>query len=838
MRSINTKYPDLLERIVEILVPVTLAFLPLAFGTVEAWSEQVFLMLVAVLSTLALVRWIVVPQVQVVRSWIYLFLGLVTAVAALQLLSLPTGLLENISANTVRIKEQYLSDVPNAGNLLARMTLSFYPQATIHDLRLFLAVSAFLMVVLNIYQRPTQIKRLLTSIALIGGSIALVAIFQIVSQTDKIYWIVATGHGVADAGPFIHHNHFAQFMNLSIGAAIARLLIELQEQLSSQRDLSVQDIVEFLGSSHGALSWMMAVVVVLGITSIFLSLSRGGMISLLIAGSFTTLMISLKQNVHQGRGKVIVLIALIALVCILYIGFDAVYERLETLHDFNEAGGERWQVIKDVVLAWTHFPLFGTGLGTHEVVYPMFDSLTISALSVHANNEYAQFLEETGIFGFTLLLGIVVLTCWSFVKTVRRMNVPIQMAAFGLGYGLLAITVHSLSDFGQRLPANAVLTATFVALLINLSRHANPRPSCETVKPLNQRAVKLILGLPILLAVVLLWIWSIIGANRARIAENHWTVVTKIEEELIKSNWQGTDPQYIKLLTDAAAAAKAQPNSIHYRHWLNVYRWHTISRTTDPNTGDLILLPETLAFTQQIIDELHQARILCPTYGQTLCLIGQLEYTVFDDPNGIDHIQQGYELAPNDAITCYLAGVIDAEQGRQKTALAKFQQAIQLDSRLYETVAQNCCYQLSDPDLAFILAENNIGRLRILAEILSNATGENELEEKIRIQIREQIEIACERDDAAADTFVSLARLQHHEGNNDAAIANYRQALMRNYNNVSWRYELSRLLVDDGQAKEAIHEARICLRLQTDCDWARKLIADLSVRPDVVLDGR
>jgi hypothetical protein len=46
--------------------------------------------------------------------------------------------------------------------------------------------------------------------------------------------------------------------------------------------------------------------------------------------------------------------------------------------------------------------------------------------------------------------------------------------ALGLGFGVVAILVHSAADFGQHVPAVAALTAVSCALLINLA-HATAR---------------------------------------------------------------------------------------------------------------------------------------------------------------------------------------------------------------------------------------------------------------------------------------------------------------------------------------------------------------------------
>ena len=149
--------------------------------------------------------------------------------------------------------------------------------------------------------------------------------------------------------------------------------------------------------------------VILGTATVFLSMSRGGMVSMLIASTLLVLLLSLHCPL-RGASWIMILVALAAFACVLYTGFDAVCSRLSTLGDLRGAEGGRWQIIKDITAAWTQFPLLGTGLGTHEVVYPMFARSVVPELATHAENEYAQILEETGVAGLMTLVvfgGIV-----------------------------------------------------------------------------------------------------------------------------------------------------------------------------------------------------------------------------------------------------------------------------------------------------------------------------------------------------------------------------------------------------------------------------------------------
>ena len=75
---------------------------------------------------------------------------------------------------------------------------------------------------------------------------------------------------------------------------------------------------------------------------------------MLAALAFTTLMMVTKRSLW-GRAQLMALITLAAFACVLYIGFDAVYERIATLRALDRAEGGRWQIVQDIARAWTRF---------------------------------------------------------------------------------------------------------------------------------------------------------------------------------------------------------------------------------------------------------------------------------------------------------------------------------------------------------------------------------------------------------------------------------------------------------------------------------------------------
>ena len=839
--SVYQPITEWFDRLIELFLICLLAFMPLALGAVQAWSEQVVVTLAAAISLVFLLKLTLCRTVPFVWSWAYVPVAVFVLAAAFQLLPLQTSLVSAISPNTAALKRSLLGDLPDAENVLSAMTLTFYSYATRHDLRLVLAVAAVFVVVVNVYREPVRIRRLLSAIAAIGGGVALLALAQDVAGNGKIYWLIPT-YGQAFSGTFINHSHYGQFMNLSIGAALGLLFIELHQTFGGLR-VTPAKAAEYLSSPQANIVKLLIAMMVMGVATVFVSLTRGGMISMLIAAAFTTVVLSSRRSL-QGHGWIIVLLALGAFVCVLYVGFDQVYDRLATLHEFDQAEGGRWQIVKDIALAWTRFPLFGVGLGSHQVVYPMFDRSASTALATHAENEYAQVAEEMGLVGLSALILFGVIIWLEYVRSVAHPCAPIRSAAYGLGFGVLAILIHSVSDFGQHLPANAMLSAICCGLLVALTR---VEPHVENQR--NDPTSWLPYGAGRLAALVLAtgaWTWALSEANSTRVAEAHWNKALAAEQYLNADDWRSDDDQAYKyLISHAADAAAIQPKNIHYRHWLNVYRWRSLERYMDPNTGEFP--SEAIPFIRQVVDELHRCRPVCPTFGATYCVAGEIEKFVLKDPNGASHVCRGYQLAPCDPVACFAAARIDAEQGKAQESFEKLGRAVELDAQYFRQAVRLCLDELGRTDWAVQLAGHDAEQLAYVSDLLVTAdksphtgalaattdqpteeVGRRRLAEQVEAKAFEELKQRCQQPDAPAYAHASLASLYRRSGDLEEAIRHYRRALVKKYEQVNWHYALAQLLAQVNHTEEAVHEAQICLRLQPDYVPAKKLIEGLS----------
>ena len=810
--------------VIECLLVGLLAFMPLALGAVHAWSEEVVIVISGAMVVCFLLKRLLNAQTRLIKTWAYFPIAAFVLIAVLQLVPLPARVVGIISPNTVKLKTELLGDLVGDGTAVESMTLSFYTNATIHDLRLALAVTAVFVVVLNVFRSPSQIVRLLTAIAIIGGAVAAVALAQDLFGNGKIYWFISSKHHIGHAGPFVNHSNYGQFMNLSIGAALGLLIVKLHQAFAG-KEITPRVVAKYLGSRSARLIWLLVAIMAVGAATVFISLTRGGMLSMFVAVIFTTLLLAMQRSLRKCVWGVIVA-AFITLLCVLYVRFDAIYDSLASLRNLDGVDAGRLQILKDIGQIWTRFPVWGTGLGTHSVVYPMFDRSTIPQLAAHAENEYAQVLEETGLAGLGVLMVFAVIIWSVYAKNIRGARLSIRTASYGLGFGLLAILIHSFSDFGQHLPANGVLSAVFCALLLVLARQDKRMSQSPDAGPQSRRKV---LNGAILAGVLAVHLWALIGADNARIAEAHWRNVKDAANRLAEREWRGTPEEYEYLISEAAAACNHQRCDVKYRYWLNVYRWHSIENAADPNVGQAGIPEESMPAVRSIVSGLHEARLLCATYGPICSMVGQIEKFVLCDDGGEENIRRGFRLAPCDPISCLAAGYLDIVEGRNDDCVQKFERAVQLDATLFKPVVRIYVNRLSRPHLAISAAGDDTDRLYHVAGVFEEMQY-RDLAEQTLEKIRDKLEAKCLLADASAGEIAFLGQVHARQGNNEAAIECYRRALALDYGRVEWRLELAGLLARMERAPEAMREARICLRLRPGLKAAEELAGSLSVR--------
>lgn len=818
--GLPVKFIRFCDRVIEILLITLLAFMPFAFGAVQNWSKEIVVIISTGLLFVFLLRQILSGE-GFVSTAAYVPIAALILLAIFTIVPMPQKTVSILSPQTVKLKNELLSGSTQRAEQTANHTLSFYPCGTKDNLRIILSAAAVFVVVLNIFGSAYKIKRLLWAIVIIGAAVAVLAIAQDVSGNGKIYWLILAP-GKAESGPFVNHSHFGQFMNLSIGAAIAIAVLALYREFE-QRNPSVAAVFEYVDSSRAKELWFGVAMISISAAAVFASLTRGGMLSMLITMSVTVLLLSARRSLRQ-HGWIVVIIALIALVCLLYTGFDTVYERLATLSTLDKYP-TRLAVLKDMTEPIRRFKIFGTGLGSHNIIYPMFQSVYTALRFTYAENEYAQLLEETGLAGFIIMLIFALIIVANFIKAVRNKNTPVCIAVYGLGFGLIAILIHSVADFGQHLPANAMLSTIFCALIIILGKSSNGLQTIPTVRP-----GKVIL---LTLSIVLMFVygWALVGADKARIGEKWWRQALKTEKKMRTDNQTNADVDFEKLISCASKAAQAVPDNIEYQYWLNVWKWRRAVRKTDAQTGEL-----TNKAMQQVVniaDELKKARAICPTFGPVYCLLGQLQEFVLLEPAGEDNIKKGFKLEPNDELTQFAAGCLDVRNGQLDDSFEKFSKSIGLGGNFFNEIVRIYIEQEKRPDLAIKIAADDTKRLKSVADILlhnNDFAGEAETAKLKLIELAEQKAL----NNTADIEELNLLGEYFYKKNNQKAAGYFGAAVAMDYGNAVLRLKFAQALAANGQANEAIKQLRICLKLSPKYQPAEALLAKLSVKPEVM----
>ena len=177
------------------------------------------------------------------------------------------------------------------------------------------------------------------------------------------------------------------------------------------------------------------------------------------------------------------------------------------------------------------------------------------------------------------------------------------------------------------------------------------------------------------------------------------------------------------------------------------------------------------------------------------------------------------------------AAAVDIEEGLVQQATEKLFRTVELDDAYFGEAVELCLNGLNDPNLALDLADGDAVRLNTLASQLVNWNpADDTMYLKAINQAKTQLEGLSRQPDVAPGELAFLAEICARENEIDAAIDYYRRALVLNYSQIKWRYQLARLLARQNKIAEAIHEAKICLRLDSSFDAARYLIEEISVK--------
>jgi O-antigen ligase len=337
--------------------------------------------------------------------------------------------------------------------LLLPITASSYD--TRMDLDLLAAYAIVLFLAAQVFRTSDQWRSFVWFIMIFGFLMAVFGILQQVTFNGKLYWFREMRYGGIPFGPYVNRNHFAGFIELVVPIALVPLIV---------------------GKVRKERWYLVAIFALLPIGALFLSASRGGVVSFGVEVGVLVLMILLRrtggQHVLAGG-----LVLLLAFLLVSWLGVKQVLGRFSSLQSLEVTSGKRASMRQDTWRIFLDHRWTGTGLGTLQTVFPAYETNYDGKIVNHAHNDYLEGLAETGIAGG--LCGAVFLGILFFVSLRQLLQRDKPFAAALHLSGLVACSgflVHSLVDFNLHIPANALL---FLLMAHLATGEVTPSPSAD-----------------------------------------------------------------------------------------------------------------------------------------------------------------------------------------------------------------------------------------------------------------------------------------------------------------------------------------------------------------------
>lgn len=320
--------------------------------------------------------------------------------------------------------------------------------------------------------------RLTIMIAMIGAA-AIVALVGLAERTwwnGKLLWFyipldwgAPLMEGATRAsGPFVDPDHFANYLVMALPLALIGAIFGLPGS-RRRRD---SDLKLFC-----------AVACCLLLAGVALSLSRGGWMAM-AAGISAAILMSMTRAREEAptfmrrislRAVPLTIVSLALLLgLVLFLigpnGRAQTGERVGSTIVEGDSLQYRPAVWRDTLSMIADFPAFGVGLGVWPDVFPHYQRPPwMPFFFREAENDYLQFVAETGFVGLALLLWLgaaLSRLLWRAAKNLPRRRWP---AFAGLVAGVGAALLHEAVDFSFHMPANALLFTVTLALCLRIA---------------------------------------------------------------------------------------------------------------------------------------------------------------------------------------------------------------------------------------------------------------------------------------------------------------------------------------------------------------------------------
>ncbi|OGA71560.1 MAG: hypothetical protein A3G81_30305 [Betaproteobacteria bacterium RIFCSPLOWO2_12_FULL_65_14] len=452
-----------MDRLILVLLTLTVAWGALAFGAVYQWAYRPLLIAAALTGVLA---WLRADRRAAPVAVIVAVLATGAAIA-LQLLPLDHSTLARHFPGTHRILSEtnfaYNAAV-SSGTPFAH-PLSVSPGRTTIGL-VFLGCTAMFVLGVSRWLTRDRLRHLAIVITAFGVVLALEGIIQRAVSPGLVYGFWQSEQGGTAFGPFINGNHFAGWMLMGLPITLG-LVAGLATRGRGRRARDWRERLLRFGQPESAGATMALFAAFVMMVALLLTLSRSA-----IATAPVSLALALLLTTRAVRGwaqRSAVIVGALGAAAVAWVGIDMLatrFAQLDAVSSNARAGMwlDTWRMAQDV-------PLAGVGIRAYTVASLLYQTVLPRYHVGAAHNDWLQLLAEGGLLVAApalFLLGALI------AETGRRFREHRNANDFGTTYwirvgaatGILAISLQSLVEFSLQMPGNTMMFAVLWAIAI------------------------------------------------------------------------------------------------------------------------------------------------------------------------------------------------------------------------------------------------------------------------------------------------------------------------------------------------------------------------------------
>jgi O-antigen ligase len=439
--------PRVSSRFLEGLLYGLTAFGLFAFGGVEPWSRAI---LEASAFALALACALKGPvEVPPAAEWFWLFPAAFAAYGYVQLQSF-------VPADGPRPPGPFTAA----------------PAATRGAIVLWLAYAALVWSVPRVIRSHEAARRYVRVVFGLGVLLAAAGLLQMAAGSELLYGVRDAG-GAFPFGPYYNRDHAANVLLMS-AALGAGLFLSKAGKIQGSRTRTAA-----------------ALGVLLLLAGVAASGSRGALMAALLSAAAVALFgADFETNPSERRAQAAFALCGAAAVILVAIQYASSTADAGALVERSVMG--RLSIYGDAWRWWRDSPLFGTGLGSFETVYPSYQDLELRAFVSHAHCDWLETLLEAGALGLLAALAAAATAAFASIRAWRSARSSEMRALIGGALAAAAaFAAHSLVDFIFQIPGNAFLLAGLVGFLLSAPAWSDKNAPAERAKPPRAAAVVL-----------------------------------------------------------------------------------------------------------------------------------------------------------------------------------------------------------------------------------------------------------------------------------------------------------------------------------------------------------